>query len=217
MRHGYTNRTDLSDGEVHKHYEGPDAPARLAVELRALTRLAEVMPIPTVIARSQTSLVLSLIPGEHGQDLIEAGRAEAVLTGCGELLQRLHQLPPATLRPDSTTGVDPAWRLRTEQRPLRPRNDAGDCLARLGVLRHRRRHRRHRVVRLDRAHASPGSDGCATEVLRGLRLHTCLGEAAISLVDRCSELEQFCRRWDPDGPGEQLWRDRAVRTASWAC
>jgi aminoglycoside phosphotransferase (APT) family kinase protein len=216
MRHGYTNRTDLLDGEVHKHYEGPDAPTRLAAEFEALSRLAEVMPVPTVIERSQASLVRSLMVGEHGQDLIDAGRAETVLTGCGELLRRLHQLPPATLQPGSTTGVirhgdfgpnnvlfDPVTMSVTALLDWEF-SGIGDAIDDIAWC--------EWIVRMHH----PAATAALPKFFEAYGCTPAWEKRRSAMVDRCHELEQFCRRWDPDGPGERQWRDRAVRTASWA-
>lgn len=31
----------------------------------------------------------------------------------------------------------------------------------------------------------------------------------------CESLEQFCHRWEPNGPGVRQWRERAAATAAW--
>jgi hypothetical protein len=36
-----------------------------------------------------------------------------------------------------------------------------------------------------------------------------------AMLARCRELLEFAHRWDPDGPGEQLWRQRITTTARW--
>lgn len=215
MRHGYTNRTVLSDGEVHKRYEGPDAPARLAAEFRALCRLAEVMPVPTVIARGPASLVLSHIPGEHGQDLIDAGRAETVLAGCGELLRRLHQIPPATLRPANTTGVishgdfgpnnvlfDPVT-MRVTALLDWEFSDVGDAIDDLAWC--------EWIVRMHH----PAATAALPKFFEAYGCTPAWENRRSAMVHRCHELEQFCHRWSPDGPGERQWRDRAAHTARW--
>jgi aminoglycoside phosphotransferase len=215
VRHGYTNRTDLSDGEVHKHYEGPDVPARFAAELRALTRLAGVMPVPTVIAHGQASLVLSFAAGEHGQDLIDAGRAEAVLSGCGGLLRRLHQLPPAMIRPGSTSGVirhgdfgpnnvlfDPVTMSVTALLDWEF-SSIGDAIDDIAWC--------EWIVRMHH----PAATGALPRFFEAYGCRPAWEERRSAMVHRCQELQQFCHRWDPDGPGEQQWRARAARTVRW--
>ena len=36
-----------------------------------------------------------------------------------------------------------------------------------------------------------------------------------AMLTRCEELRRFCDRWQPDGPGVQLWQGRAAATADW--
>ncbi|WP_329069951.1 phosphotransferase [Streptomyces sp. NBC_01429] len=58
---------------------------------------------------------------------------------------------------------------------------------------------------LDAGHAAAVLRACG-EVLS--RIHA-------TPTDRCAWFESFCRRWDPDGPGVRLWRERARITAGW--
>jgi tRNA A-37 threonylcarbamoyl transferase component Bud32 len=92
LRHGYTNRTRrLAGGVVEKHYDGTDAAERAEREYICLTHLADQLPVPQALDRdpARPALMLREVPGAHGQDLIEAGRATEVLRLLGALLARL--------------------------------------------------------------------------------------------------------------------------------
>jgi aminoglycoside phosphotransferase (APT) family kinase protein len=36
-----------------------------------------------------------------------------------------------------------------------------------------------------------------------------------TMLARCAELERFCHRGDPNGPGARQWQERAAETAGW--
>ncbi|MFC5662597.1 phosphotransferase [Kitasatospora misakiensis] len=36
-----------------------------------------------------------------------------------------------------------------------------------------------------------------------------------AILARCAALEQFCRRWDSNGPGVRQWQERAATAAGW--
>jgi hypothetical protein len=73
MAHGYTHRTTRTGDVVTKIYQGPDAKACCAREAAALTAVAGLLPVPRVIALGPAQLQTALVPGVHGQDLIEPG------------------------------------------------------------------------------------------------------------------------------------------------
>ncbi|AGZ42829.1 phosphotransferase [Actinoplanes friuliensis] len=89
LRHGYTNDTRGDGSVVIKRYTGPDAPRRWATERDALETLAGRLPVPAVLAARTGELHLAHLPGVHGQELIDAGQAPAVLHSCGTMLRRL--------------------------------------------------------------------------------------------------------------------------------
>src|SRR5271166_2473222 len=103
MAHGYTHRTTRTGDVVTKAYQGPDAQACCARETAGVTALAGLLPVPRVIAAGPAQLKTALVPGGHGQDLIEAGLAWPVLAACGRMLRQIHELPiPAVLSGDSS-------------------------------------------------------------------------------------------------------------------
>jgi tRNA A-37 threonylcarbamoyl transferase component Bud32 len=99
LPNGYTNETwaDGSD-RVRKVYTGSDAPERAAVERACLTALRGVLPVPAIADSDATSIVLELVPGRHGQELIDAGHGAAVMRATGVVLRELQAVPIRALR-----------------------------------------------------------------------------------------------------------------------
>ncbi len=95
MPHGYTNLTMTDGAAVTKSYQGPDAAIRCARESLILTTLAGRLPVPPVLDRHRTQLRLGLVPGRHGQELIDGGHAEQVFRACGLLLHRIQTIDAA--------------------------------------------------------------------------------------------------------------------------
>ena len=76
LRHGYTNRT-LGDGAtVVKCYRGPGALARSRLEQAMLHALPGQVPVPQILDYSDGCLTMTFMNGIHGQDLLDAGRAD---------------------------------------------------------------------------------------------------------------------------------------------
>jgi hypothetical protein len=75
MPHGYTNHTARSGEVITKSYLGPNADRRCAREATALAALAGKLPVPPLIGRSGTALSMGVMPGIHGQELVDAGLA----------------------------------------------------------------------------------------------------------------------------------------------
>jgi tRNA A-37 threonylcarbamoyl transferase component Bud32 len=93
--HGYTNEVCWQAGRVVKRYRGSDALDRLRVEVAALTWARGAVPVPPVLEVDEPSLTVTLdcVGGVHGQEVIDAGQAGAVLHGAGAMLRRFHDLP----------------------------------------------------------------------------------------------------------------------------
>jgi tRNA A-37 threonylcarbamoyl transferase component Bud32 len=99
LRHGYTNRTRIVDGHVEKTYEGPRRFANARRELACVSALGTQLPVAAVIEAdlSIPRLALSLVPGAHGQDLIDDGHAGPVLRLVGAALHTLQRVPVGTV------------------------------------------------------------------------------------------------------------------------
>ena len=79
LRHSYTNRT-LGDGAtVVKCYQGPGALARSRLEQAMLHALEGQLPVPQILDYSDGRLTMTFMNGVHGQELLDAGRADGVL------------------------------------------------------------------------------------------------------------------------------------------
>ncbi|MFF0741647.1 phosphotransferase family protein [Streptomyces sp. NPDC004111] len=95
LPHGYTNHTTHHAGVVTKTYRGRDAQRRMEREAAALCGLETMgaaLPVPQLIGCTGESLSMTFLAGVHGQDLIEAGRAEDVLHTCGIALRTVHSV-----------------------------------------------------------------------------------------------------------------------------
>lgn len=217
LPHGYTNRTLGDGGRVVKTYQGPDAAARLLREHRALLALAGTLPVPTVLDAGPGSLTLSHLPGVHGQDLIDEGHATEVLQSCARLLRRLQEIPA------SEVGFAAAPGQVLVHGDFGPNNILLDptTFAVTGLLDWEFTHAGDRIEDLAwcewiiRAHHP-------THRLALADFHAAYGRPVppwptrqATLLARCRELEDFCRRWEPDGPGVRQWQDRAADVARW--
>jgi tRNA A-37 threonylcarbamoyl transferase component Bud32 len=89
LPHGYTNRVSSDGAVVVKRYTGYDWRRRRDTEIRTLSDLAGRLPVPPVLEIGADTLTTAFVPGEHGQDLIAAGHADAVLRSCGAMLPTL--------------------------------------------------------------------------------------------------------------------------------
>lgn len=102
LRHGYTNATATDGRTVVKRYLGPDAGARQHNEVAALTCLADVLPVPPLVAITDGEITLELVAGRPGQELLE-DKPELVLYAVGRLARRL-----ATVNVAQVAGLDRA-------------------------------------------------------------------------------------------------------------
>jgi aminoglycoside phosphotransferase (APT) family kinase protein len=215
MRHGYTNVTERRDGAVYKTYDGPDARARCAAEVRALTQLHGVVPVPAVISNRPAVLVTAYVAGEHGQDLLDAGRAHEVLTGCGTMLRQLHEVDPAVFGAAAESGV-------IRHGDFGPNNILFDpeTMAVTAIL-----------------DWEFSGIGAAIEDIAWcewiVRMHHPDAVTALPaffnaygwtppweerkrvMLARCRWLEFFCKRWDPNSGSVHQWQARTVTTATW--
>jgi aminoglycoside phosphotransferase (APT) family kinase protein len=98
MPHGYTNDTRSDGSTVLKRYQGPYAKTRRSAERLVLSRLAGgVVPLPRLTAEPAGALCMQHVAGVHGQDLIHAGHAAAVLRSCGQTLRHVQSVEPTVV------------------------------------------------------------------------------------------------------------------------
>jgi aminoglycoside phosphotransferase len=106
LRHSYTNHT-LGDGvTVVKCYRGPGALARSRLEQAMLHALQGQVPVPQILDYSDGCLTMTFMNGIHGQELLDAGRADGVLGACGTMLWRIHQLGTGGITALATAAGD---------------------------------------------------------------------------------------------------------------
>ncbi len=107
LPHGYTNLTRrLPYGRVEKRYLGRDRFARADREYACLAGLAHLLPVPDAVEQDPAVplLVIRDLPGAHGQELIDAGRAPEVLRLLGAVLRAVQQVPPSAVIGLTGTG-----------------------------------------------------------------------------------------------------------------
>ena len=218
MKHGYTNDVAGDGTQVVKAYQGPDAKRRFAHEHRVLTGLQGLLPVPPVHGATGEVLTLGFLPGAHGQDLMDAGHAVAVLDACGRLLRSVHQAPTGTLAlgepaegqvlvhgdfgPNNIL-LDPAsfevtalldWEFAHLGEPI---EDLAWC---------------EWIVRMHHPQ-HVGALGSFFDAYGGAVPAWSARQAY--MVGRCRSLEEFCERWEPGGGGVRQWRERAAVAANW--
>jgi hypothetical protein len=205
LPHGYTNETCGDAASVVKTYAGPDATVRAAREYAALVALQGRVPVPPVLSHTATTVTLTFVAGAHGQDLIAAGHADAVLHTCGVVLRDIHaagfghgDFGPNNLLLDPVTFAATAvldWEFSTS--PLAdPVADLAWC---------------EWIVR---AH-HPDSHGALAAFFTAYGTTPPWPCRHAAMLARCHELAGFAHRWDPNGSGERLWRQRITTTAHW--
>jgi hypothetical protein len=61
----------------------------------------------------------------------------------------------------------------------------------------------------------PGSHGALAGFFAAYGTTPSWAHRHAAMLARCQELLEFAHRWDPGGPGEQMWRQRIATTATW--
>jgi aminoglycoside phosphotransferase (APT) family kinase protein len=216
LEHGYTNHTVGDQSVVDKTYVGPSARRRRAREQLILTRLQGHVAVPPIYGAEDRTLRLGFVDGRHGQDLIDAGHAEAVLTACGRTLHQIHAVDWAG-RIHGATGrvlvhgdfgpnnvlLDPAtfqvtavldWEFAHLGDPL---EDLAWCE---WIV---RTHHPDHVGELEVFYAAYGCPAPPWPARKA------------AMLAQCRALEEFCQRWVPDGDGVRQWRQRIIATQGW--
>lgn len=203
---------------VTKSYQGPDASRRCAHEADVLSALARLLPVPPVIASSETSLRLGFMQGVHGQELIDEGRAGQVLRACGQMLRHIHAINPEQARAGDKHH-DSAVLVHGDYGPNNVLLDAapGEVIA---------------VVDWEWARAGdPVEDLAWCEWIVRMHHHEHV-DALSSLFDayghhpawiarqqamvtQCRALLALSGRWEPGGEGVRRWQHRLQVTESW--
>lgn len=204
MEHGYTNSTVGDGALVVKCYQGPDAAVRLRTEARFLRRLRRRLPVPKLLAVTDTSVSMHYVPGVHGQDLLDDGHPVEVLAECGRALHRLHRMGfvhgdygPQNMLFDPKTFETVAILDWEWAHPGRPVEDLAWCE---WIV---RAHHPEHVPHLHHFFEAYGGEVPSWE------------ERHATMLARCRDLLDFAARWEPGGEGEKLWRRRIEETAAW--
>ncbi len=102
LAHGYTNLSWVQNGQVVKEYDAADGSERLQVEVAALGRVQGVVPVARVVSVDllRRRVVLTSMPGRHGQELIDQGFASHVLAAAGRTLREFHRAVPGLVHGD---------------------------------------------------------------------------------------------------------------------
>ena len=183
-----------------------------------LTAVAGLLPVPRIIARGPVQMQTALVPGVHGQDLIEAGLAEPVLAACGRMLRQIHELPVPAVLSDGCSASGPVL-VHGDYGPNNVLLDtqASDVTA---------------VLDWEWARAgAPVEDLAWCEFI--IRMHhpsdlgaldafyTAYGwrpawaELHRVIFSRCQWMLELCARWEPNGRGVARWGERLAIVQTW--
>jgi aminoglycoside phosphotransferase (APT) family kinase protein len=218
MPHGYTNCTMLDGSVVTKTYQGPDADRRGAREAAALRGLAGRVPVPRVLSVGDGTLSMSLMPGVHGQELIDRGLASLVLGACGRTLRCIHSVDPVlacVFAGDSPTGV----LLHGDYGPNNVLLDshAGEVTAVLDWEWARTGDPAEDLAWAEwivRMHHPAHVDALGA-LFDGYGFRPTWRARQEAMLAQCRSMLRLCERWDPGGPGTRQWRRRLIVTESW--
>jgi hypothetical protein len=216
IRYGFTNQTRrVARSRVEKTYLGAGRFERAGAEHACLVHLRGVLPVPEVldVEEGVPRLVTAGIAGEHGQDLIEAGRAGEVLYLLGMFLRELQALGTAAVPGLVGTGSVIVHGDFGPQNALVDRHRMAVVLdwefAHLGLPIEDLAWAEW-IVRMHHPDASPELD----ELHRGAQLQPGWPARHEAMLARCRQLILFCER-NRQRPGVQLWDGRLRATERW--
>jgi aminoglycoside phosphotransferase (APT) family kinase protein len=206
LAHGYSNLSWIEDGQVVKEYDAVDGQERLRVEVRALSRLVDVVPVPRVVSVDllRRRAVLTVMPGRHAQELIDEGFASQVLAAAGTTLRELHRSVPGLVHgdygPQNLLLEVVAWEISAVlDWEFSHEGDPVEDLAWTEWI--VRMHHPRAVGALSALFANYGS-----RPPWKLRHDMMLG--------KCAELRELCRRRG-QAEGAELWERRQRATRAW--
>lgn len=215
LAHGYTNRTTRAAGVVTKVYDGPDSDERQRREASALRELHGKLPVPELLASSSGRLETGFVEGAHGQDLIDAGQATAVLMECGRWLRHMQTLDSVDVVPDGDGQVLVHGDFGPNNVLLNPETlqivavvdwewtHAGDPIEDLAwcewIV---RTHHPDHVDAIEAFFAAYGN-------------RPTWAERQAAMVRKIREMIDFCHRWDQGGDAVRQWQNRLSATQTW--
>jgi len=182
-----------------------------------LAALAGRVPVPPLLDAGDSGgeTRTGWVAGRHGQDLIAAGRAAEVLDACGGVLRQIQAVDPrVVLGPEPGSGVlvhgdfGPQNLLLADDLTVAAVLDwewvhVGDPLEDLAWA--------EWIVRMHH----PAEGGALTALFDSYGDRPPWSWRQAAMVERCRELAEFSRRWEPDGPGVRQWEERLAVTAGW--
>jgi aminoglycoside phosphotransferase (APT) family kinase protein len=206
LAHGYTNQSWIENARVVKHYDGVDGEERLRTEVAALARAGGAVPVPKVVEVDprRGQVVLTLMTGRHGQELVDQGFATEVLSAAGRTLRQLHHAVPGMVHgdfgPQNLLLETVSWQVSAVL-DWEFAHD-GDPVEDLAWA--------EWIVRLhhpNAAHATSALfDGYGWSPSWPLR------QAA--MLEKCVKLEELCRRRGHED-AVNMWHSRARATRAW--
>ncbi|WP_157720486.1 phosphotransferase [Friedmanniella luteola] len=207
LPHGYTNRSWVEDGQVVKEYNAVDGAERLRVEVAALGRSAGVVPVPEVVSvdLGRRRAVLTVMPGRHGQELVDAGFAAPVLAAAGRTLRALHRSLPGLVHgdygPQNLLFDVTAWEVSAVLDWEFARE--GDPVEDLAWA--------EWIVRTHH----PDDVGALPALFAGYGSRPPWPDRQEAMLRRCAELEELCHRRG-QAQGAALWDRRQHATRAWS-
>lgn len=220
LRHSYTNRT-LGDGAtVVKCYQGPGALARSRLEQAMLHALQGQLPVPQILDYSDGRLTMTFMNGVHGQELLDAGRADGVLRACGTMLWRIHQLAAGRIAAPATAAGDGRVLVHGDYGPQNVLLDRAP-LEITAVLDWEWAHAGHPVediawcewiIRMHHPRVA-GQLGVFFDAYGGAIPSWQARQAA--MLGRCRSLLEHSHQRQPGGSGETQWAHRLAVTGTW--
>jgi aminoglycoside phosphotransferase (APT) family kinase protein len=231
LPHGYTNGTTSNGTVVVKRYVGPDAELRMERERGVLGRLQGRLPVPPLLdaggpdAPFRREIKLGFVHGEHGQDLLDDGRAAEVLNASGQILARIHELDVTDILPGLCAEAGEVL-VHGDFGPNnllfgRAAPEASETLVVVAILDWEWAHVGQRIEDLAwcewlvRMH-HPREVGALGALFAGYGAQPAWAERQAAMLARCQLLITFCERYLPEGDGVALWQRRAEVTAAWA-